>query len=404
MTTRKPIHILGGGFSGLVQAFYLVEKGYPVVIHEKENRSGGLLGTYKAEHCLVEQAANAFISNKALEDMAERIGVTLCPVQPQAKKRFIYRNGKMRRWPLSVSESLPLLQFILQAVVNKASVEPRDGEALRAWGERHWGKAAADYLLEPAMQGIYAASLAQLDAASIIKPIFTKIQRGKLKGSVAPAGGMGEWIDKMQKHLAAKNCSWEWGSGFSAPAQPWILAVGLQALKELAQSGEIHLPPEIQATEAVSLTSMTLHFAKDHSFPQGFGCLFPNPEKMNCKGVLFNHNIFPDRCREGSLETWILNDHDKKFSELGHESLLRAVLADRQRLTGRAVDPSQIFVYQWHKRIPLYNGDLAKLNKALDSSTFPHLLVGNYLGYLGLGKILFRAQDNVVKIERGFFE
>lgn len=389
----------------MAQAFYLVERGYSAVVHEKENHLGGLLGTHHPDALLVEQAANAFMNNAEVERVSKQIGVELVPVRAQAKKRFLYRAHKMRRWPLSIAESLPLVQFMFKATIAKSSIDALPGETLRAWSLRHWGQAGTDFVLEPAMQGIYAISLDDLDAASILHSIFSQFPKAQQRGSVAPRGGMTEWMDRMRDYLQARSCEFivDENDPSFLQSQPTIVAVGLKDLKKLAQEKTLELPIEIEQTQCCSLTSVSLYYQQKTPFAEGFGCLFPNPENFNSKGVLFNHNIFPDRCGQGSLETWILNDQNQSFSTMSGPDVLRSVLSDRQRLTGMTVAPDRHFIFQWPQRIPIYNQALSEFNKALAAKSSKCLFVGNYLGHLGLGKILFRAQENAAKVAGGFF-
>jgi oxygen-dependent protoporphyrinogen oxidase len=173
---KQKIQIVGGGFSGLVQAYYFVEAGYSVHMIEKEDRLGGLLGTHTAQGFTQEQAANAFIANSALESMARNIGVKLVSKKPEAKRRYIFKDGQMRRWPLSWGGSWPLVTFALLKKWNKKKYQPVEDESLYSWGQKLLGPEATDYLLEPAMQGIFATTADQLDASLIVNSLFNRLR------------------------------------------------------------------------------------------------------------------------------------------------------------------------------------------------------------------------------------
>jgi oxygen-dependent protoporphyrinogen oxidase len=404
---KQKIQIVGGGFSGLVQAYYFVEAGYSVHMIEKEDRLGGLLGTHTAQGFTQEQAANAFIANSALESMARNIGVKLVSKKPEAKRRYIFKDGQMRRWPLSWGGSWPLVTFALLKKWNKKKYQPVEDQSLYSWGQKLLGPEATDYLLEPAMQGIFATTADQLDASLIVNSLFKPTQRGKLRGSVSPEKGMQEWIDKLRSYLKKKGVSFELNQEKTHFdwSQPTVLALGLKSLRELANEQKIPVHRSVLNTRCASLTSVVVNF-KDPSqkISEGFGCLFPKKENFNSLGVLFNHSIFPGRVEEGASETWILNDQKMDFSAMSPMALLRYIQSDRSLLGKSWVEPDEVQISQWPERIPVYNNALKDFIKNQNQEESPFLLIGNYLGDLGLSKILFHAQKNVEKVDGGFFD
>jgi len=397
---------VGGGFSGLIQAFYLLEAGFSVHIHEKEDHVGGLLGSHTSGDFLVERAANAMIASKELERIAQIIGVKLEPMKSMARKRYIFRNGQMKRWPLTWSESLPLLGFAFQAKFFKKIPKFESRESLSVWTENALGSAARDYLIEPAMQGVFASYSDDLNAQAVFQSLFPSQLKGRLKGSVAPRGGMQEWILKMRYYLKDKGCRFTLGESVSDPMklEKLIMAVDLKELKSLVNRHKLpFLPHSLHTTRLASLTSVTFLYKKPMSALEGFGCLFPRKENFFSLGVLFNHNIFPGRASGGHSETWILNDCHRTFSEMSPLALHRYVQSDRARLFDSSDEPDESFIYPWPERIPLYNSDLLEFNQSIETEPPPFLLIGNYLGQLGLTRILNRAQFNVAKIKAGFY-
>ncbi len=401
---NKRIRIVGGGFSGLVQAFYLIEKGFKPVVLEKESRLGGLLGSHRCQSFLVEQAANAFLASAELERISRIIGLCLVPAQKKASKKFIYRNGKKCRWPLSLRELGPVFMFFLKGGLKKAIRNVGDGESLKQWGQRCFGEPATRFVLEPAMQGVFAVSSDQLDAELVLRAL-KRSPRGRLKGSVAPAGGMQEWVDKMRIYLKSRGCEFVINHKVqTGDRDPIFWAVDMASLKKISEQGEKGIPCEIKKTRTTSLSSVTLMF-EDKSFNrEGFGCLFPRGFGFHSLGVLFNHNIFDGRVDGGSSETWILGDQVMGFSGMSEEALLRYVLSDRYQLTGSWKKPLMFKIFQWPDSIPVYDKNLRIFIKALDGEKRKALFVGNYLGQLGLGEILVRAKANAEKVVGGYFD
>ncbi len=406
MSKDIKIDIIGGGFSGLMQAFYLTEKGYNVRVFEKETKVGGLLGTKLDSPFLIEQGANAFLANKELERVASVIGVKLRPKKRKARKRYVYNNGEMSRWPLSLFESLPLAKFALMAKWGKDKLVASPDESLWDWGCRLLGASVTENLLEPGMQGVYATESKNLDAQLILDSLKKRPKKGKLRGSVAPEGGMGEWIEQTRKYLVENGCEFFLETEKENLNQnPTIFAVSLADMRSLVNSQRLDIPKSILETKSVSLTSVTLCFGKNKVAQKkdGFGCLFPKKESFNSLGVLFNNNIFKGRGGSHVSETWILNDDKMDFSHMSHTALIRYVMTDRYKLTGERVDPKKTYVYQWPGKIPLYDSALREFLVDLENDKSPYLFIGNYLGDLGLSKILLKARKNLKKIEGGHF-
>ncbi len=406
MNAEKRVNVIGGGFSGLIQAFYFAEAGIPTRLIEKDSRLGGLLGTHQQGEFLFEQAANAFIANKEIERVGRTIGVRWVSKQPAAKKRYIFRDGQMRRWPFGFSESLPLIRFVFSKKWKNKKFSPNPDESLEQWGRIQLSDVLTEYLLEPAIQGVYASRLESLDARLVLDSIAHRRPKGQLRGSIAPLGGMQEWIDKMQAYLLGKGVDLVLSKDFKVEdcSDPTILAVDLRTLKNWVNEQKLDLPKSILETQSVSLTSVSLGFkSPKYRLQEGFGCLFPRSEGFHSLGVLFNHSIFPDRVEKGSSETWILNDQKMEFSNMSPSALLRYVQSDRSLLQRYEKQPDAVKVSQWPQRIPLYNAALRNFLEDYQRQKPPYLLVGNYLGDLGLSKIIFHAQENLRRFQGGYF-
>src|SRR5262249_42842267 len=130
---------------------------------EKSNRAGGLIETIQTEHGLVEKAANGILSSAKLESMAAEVGVPLITTRREGRKRFIFR-GKPRQLPLQLFETLSVGARV---AMHAASLKPRSFESIDELGRRVAGYAATDYLLTPALGGIYAGDPKQLSASLI---------------------------------------------------------------------------------------------------------------------------------------------------------------------------------------------------------------------------------------------
>ncbi|RYZ98276.1 MAG: FAD-dependent oxidoreductase, partial [Proteobacteria bacterium] len=223
----KTVQVIGGGFAGLCAAYFLARQGHHVHLVEKADRRGGLLRTLDTPYGLVETAANALLSNELVEETAAELGVTLIPTRPTAKKRFILRDGKLRRFPLKgpaamrfITRTAPRFLFARQ------SLSPQPGESVRNWGERCLGEDATNYLLIPGLSGIYAGEPSSLSASLILGRFFAnkknRVRPGRLRGSVAPKGGMEELTHAMHRYLEQEGAEFK---SESTPNLPTIVAL-----------------------------------------------------------------------------------------------------------------------------------------------------------------------------------
>jgi protoporphyrinogen/coproporphyrinogen III oxidase len=394
------IKIIGGGFSGLIQAYYLIEKGLSVQVIEKDNRLGGLIGSHQNQDFLSETAANAFMANREIEYICKKIQVNLIPTKESAKKRFIYREGQMRRWPL---KPLQFIDFIFLYIKIKIFILKKNNKktiTLRDWLILNSSREFNDFLFEPALLGIFATSTKNLNADLVFRSLFKKYPKGKMRGSVAPKQGMQEFIDQLKNYLKNNGCEFLLEKQMSdySKSDKIIFAVGLSHLKKLQEEKLIDLPDSLKETKTTSLTSVTVFFKDKKKFTEGFGCLFPRAEGFNSLGVLFNNNIFSHRAKNGICETWILNDDIMAFSKMSKMALIRYVLSDRFKLFNKWVEPTEVDINQWSDRIPVYNDKLQVFLNDLENYESSFLFVGNYLGQLGLSKIIFRARLNAEKL------
>ena len=155
--TKPQITVIGAGFSGLVTAYYLVTQRassrFSVRVIEASPRAGGMLRTVTTPNGLVETAANGVISSPGILRICETIGVKLESTLPQARNRYIFRNGKPRRWPLTIGNSVRLAASVVSQATN---IRPTGMETILEWGNRVLGAPATKYLLVPGLSGIYA--------------------------------------------------------------------------------------------------------------------------------------------------------------------------------------------------------------------------------------------------------
>ena len=400
---RKPITVVGAGFSGLTTAYLLTKAGREVRIVEKSERAGGLIRTTRTEHGLVETAANGILNSARLEAMCADIGVPLLPTRADARRRFIYR-GNPRQLPLSFAEAL---RIPLGLITNATHLRPQPFETIAHWGARVLGKGATEFLLSPALGGIYAGDPNRLSASLIFGhanlPAHLQTyrpQKARVRGTVAPPNGMQQLIDGLVDYLRDKGVPINFSEVQPLNTdEPTVVCLSAGAATEYLADASPEVSHELARVEMLSLLTATCFFDKDAASLKGFGCLFPHDQGFRARGVLFNDCIFEGRGPAHS-ETWIFGGAlDPNVVNLSDEELTSSILADRARFYGRQDSPLAVHIKRWPNALPHYSIDLERTLINLPEPPPNIALAGNYLGRIGLAKIFERAAyvvDNIV--------
>ncbi|MBS1963796.1 MAG: FAD-dependent oxidoreductase [Bdellovibrionales bacterium] len=401
--------VVGAGFTGLATAYALERAGYAVDVYERGDRAGGLIGTTATEFGPAESAANAFLNSARVEALFADLGIPIVPAGRASRARFIFRASRPTRWPLGIGGSLRVALFALRYFFFRRPLEPRAGESLSAWGRRALGEEATEYLLLPAFQGIYAGEGRRLSASLLLAALFTKrprVLRPKVRGSVSAPGGMGEVVRKLHSTLESRGVRFHFRTD-GPLGDPEVLTYFCGSAHQAAESLAGRAPELARALariEMVPLVSVTAFFAADARVRPGFGVLFPPREGFKSLGVLYNHVIFPDRVNGADLhsETWILGGARRpEIAGMDDAKLLREILDDRKRLhgfEGASESPRYQVLHRWLRATPYYTveleGILAELSR-LGNGSGKLRLMGNYLGGIGLAKILDRIAAEV---------
>ncbi|HVK62006.1 MAG TPA: FAD-dependent oxidoreductase, partial [Bdellovibrionales bacterium] len=173
----RPVLVVGAGFSGLVSAYYLNKAGFQVSVIEAKEHAGGLISSIQTSDGLIETAANGLLANRDVELMLADIGVQAMETESHANRRYILREGRARRWPLSFSASLRVAWFVVRFMLARSRVQPRAKETTSAWATRVMGEEASAYLVQTALQGIYAGDPNRMSASLVFGRFFSKTNR-----------------------------------------------------------------------------------------------------------------------------------------------------------------------------------------------------------------------------------
>ncbi|MBX7232585.1 MAG: FAD-dependent oxidoreductase [Bdellovibrionales bacterium] len=417
---KNQVTIIGAGFSGLVTAFALVQKGLSVKIYEKESRAGGLIQTqniswdpethfpdetsgtlsfekdqfYSAQAELqntthrekyigsYETGANGILNCQALEFLCNEIKLNLFSVPKSGQKKYIFRQ-KIRRWPFFFWETLILLILLLRMFWKK-SARPKEQESIKQWCERQFNLIFFNYLLDPILSGIYAGDGTKLSA----RLLFAK--KRKKPQTLFPKKGMGEFVECLKNYLISKNVTFhfcqEWPP-LSQNHEPTIVATSAPAASRLIQNVSPIVSQLINQIEMLPLVTAQCFYKEKKPPVTGFGCLFPRKENFQSLGVLFDSNLFPWR-NSGVSERWILGGaNNPDLIHWSDEKIILSLQKDRSRLYQKQKqnkDQSQTpplkwepkvessiiktHITRWHQALPHYTLQLESiLNQIHDS-------------------------------------
>ena len=389
------ITVVGAGFSGLTTAYFLTKNGFKVRLLEKSDRAGGLIRTIRTEHGLVETAANGLLSSARAEAMCADIGVPLIVTLREGRRRVIYR-GRPRQVPLTFGD---MLVASGHAAANLAKFSPRPFESIGNWSRRVLGNGATNYLLSPALGGIYAGDPDQLSASLIFGKArlpdhldTTKPAKGKLHGTVAPPNGMQQLIDGLVDYLRKHGVEFVLNYDDQPEVAPQtIICLSAAAAAKYLEPVAPEVSQALSQIEMLSIATVTCFYPPDAATLRGFGCLFPRDQGFRARGVLFNDYIFEGR-GPAHAESWIFGGAlDADVVNLTDEEFAQTIAVERERFYRRRDETLEMRVTRWPNALPHYTIELERMLTTLPPPPPNIHLVGNYLGRIGLAKILERS-------------
>ena len=382
-TSNRSATLIGAGVSGLLLGYALKKKGWSVRILERSRRAGGLIETRRTPAGPAETAAHSLLVTPAMEAFFEELGVALSPVHPGSRARYIWRKGKMRKFPLTFAESVhTLIRFFSRPA---RPVDP-DTATLADWCEAHLGKPALEFLLSPFVTGVYAASPHELllksafpslvpgdPSRSLFWNLFLDKSRKKRPRSrmMAPTQGMGALIDRLRSRLENEieyNCNIE-----SPPEVANLIfctpAPDLANLIAPADSLSANALKSIRYSPIITCTVFIPASSFRGAPPRGVGVLIPRNEGLRILGVLFNSSAFPGRTTGRDLHSFTVmagGTGDPTVLDLPDAELTDLIGRDLDTLFGLCGNLHSIEITRWKSAIPVYSKELGDARALLE--------------------------------------
>jgi oxygen-dependent protoporphyrinogen oxidase len=371
--SMKHIITIGGGIAGLAAAYYVnrqTKAAIKITLLEQADYWGGKLVTERIPfgegHFVIEGGPDTFVVTKPW-------GVTLCKelgiadrlkgTNPETKKTYILKNGKLHELPGGLTMMIPTefgpmirtgllswpakVRMGLDFLLPPASVN--GDETLGAFVTRRLGRAAYENLIEPLMSGIYAGdgdklSLKstfpylrdlELEHGGLVKGALAlrreRMRKARANGSspsptpgsrsifLTPMTGLAEIVEVLIHHLensgvnlrlretvqkvgqVAGRYSVLLTNGEAITADRVILATPSFVTADLVSDLAPDLAAELRSIDYVSTATVTLAY-RESDLPRpldGYGYVIPRREGRKALACTWTSTKFPHRAPEG---------------------------------------------------------------------------------------------------------
>ncbi len=442
----KKVVVIGGGIAGLSLAYSLIKQGFDVTLIEKENRVGGALNTVlKNNKYIIEYGPNTFLSTSdSIANLISDLNLNnQCVTNDKvSKKRYIYKNGKLRLVPKSPSSFISSRLLTTRGKI-RALCEPlirsktQDTESLAEFVKRRAGTEILDNLVDPFVSGVYAGDPYQLEIKSIFpklveiedkyKSIFKGMKHlaGHLKNSnlVSFKWGMetltAAIYDKIKKNIKT-NASVE--SIKSLSNKLWT--VNINQYKEVIRGNALVfatppnetarlLMPLIPEIFPILVDIPYIHLVVVHTAfrkkdlpirPDGFGFLVPRNERIRMLGSIWSSTLFTNRSPEDEvlLTNFIGGATDPDAINLDDQELISHIKYGLEKTMGITSEPLFWSIRRIGQAIPQYTiGHMSRLNK-LEAclEKLPGIfMTGSYFSGISVSDTIGHAQSTANNIK-----
>ena len=397
--THKEATIIGAGFSGLLAAYRLLQRGYRVKLYEAATRAGGLINTVQTQYGMAEAAAHTLRSSPELDALFAELKIPT--VEARTKKKFIWRGERMRTFPLTLREAMELG---LRALFMPAKDHY---DTIAEWAAHHAGKGALNAIFHPMMNGIYAASVHELSPQLVFsklvppegKTLFAhaiSLQRSGYKPRVmAPRDGMASFVNALfhaiEHHPNAQVFLNERIAALPEAANV-ILTTPAQVSAQILQSAFPKSAAALFNVRYAPLIAATVFLEKKtHTQPTGVGVLCAANEPRKSLGVLFNSSTFAGRVKDeanvASYTVMLGGTQNPDVLNLPDAELNKLITDELRAVVKLMADPLEIVAHRWAHAIPVYSPALLGVHETLhtDFCAAPgRMIFGNFTGEISL--------------------
>jgi oxygen-dependent protoporphyrinogen oxidase len=430
--------VVGGGIAGLSTAFELTRTcadGLEVLVLERAGRAGGNLRSERVNGYLCEWGPNGFLDNVP-ETLAlvRQLGLEdrLLPADTKARKRFIYRGGRLHALPagplgIALTGLLSMrgrLRVLGEPIARR---RPDGDETIHAFASRRIGSEAADVLIDSMVSGVFGGNARELSLracfpkiwemetthGSLVKAMLARRrERRALPGAPmgAPGGhltsfaeGIEEIVHRLTHVLGARVQTgravrrvrprrtgapegWllDLDHGSVVEADAVVLAGSASMSATLVDGFDDDLARALRTIPTAPLAVVCLGYetARLDRPLDGFGFLVPRGEGIGILGALWDSSIYPGRAPAGRSLIRVMSGgaHDPSMVTLDDDTIVERTCADLRTTMQLGIEPVFTRVFRHPAGIPQYTvGHLERL-AAIDRRIAAHpglVLAGN---------------------------
>ncbi|MFQ5581052.1 MAG: protoporphyrinogen oxidase [Mariprofundaceae bacterium] len=437
--------VIGGGVSGLANAWWLAREGLSVEVWEADERAGGKILSNRRDGYLTERAA-AMVMNFRPEvaDLVRETGLEPAKTarMPLAEaRRYLLHQGALKSLPMRLGAMIasPLwstrgkLRLLAEPFILTSG---RKDESVSHFVCRRLGHEVLDKAMEPFVAGTLAADPDQTSADAALPRLKALEQR---YGSIAAGilmnrilrrrtacatdtfsfrSGIGTLVDTLTKgpgvslrsshrvrELVREDDGWcvsaETAEGHrSVIAQHVIVSTPAPAAAALLKPLDRELAELLHGINYAAVA--VVHAGMDRgdvSHPlDGTGFLAPRGEGHALTGNLWMSSLFPDRAPRGKvlLTSYLGGARAPQVKDWDDERIVDETLRTLRPLLGLKGAPEMVRIDRHRQALPLYHGAYQSRMQSIAERlrSLPGLhLEANYIGGVSVRDRLARGRS-----------
>jgi oxygen-dependent protoporphyrinogen oxidase len=439
--------VIGGGISGLACGAELVARcpDADIMVLEATGCAGGNIRTRSEDGWVCEAGPAAFLNrDPSTLELVTDLGLDgeLVTAQESARRRYILVQGRLRRFPDSLSSFLTSDLLSLRArarVLMEPLVPPGPPdmeESVASFARRRLGREAASRLLDPVVAGIYAGNPERLSASaalpqltelehngrSLLQALIRSREQNAQQGSVSPSGvglrrmvsfrhGMGRLVEVLEQSLGPRFQKNSPVQSLERREGGWRVHVGglhprtvvadvvvsaVPASVAVPFLGPLH--PDLLAactgvpSAPVAVVGLGFRESEVPHPMDGFGYLVPSTEGGRVLGVMWSSSMFSGmRAPQGHvlMRIFMGGARDMGVCEMEEEDMALAARQHLHQVMGISARPRWQACFRHRVGIPQYEiGHEARIHAAKRALlSLPGLLMaGNSLQGVGVNQ------------------
>ncbi len=370
--------IIGAGISGLSCAWTLKKLGIDAVILEESSRPGGVIQTETINGYQIERGPNSFQASAPALRLVEEAGLwdELLAPAPNAP-RFVYWDGKLRKFPFGPLSSGGILRLLREPLVRSKSPA---GESVRDFFSRRVGQQVHDRLVAPALTGIYAGNTSNLSMAAVFPKIVamerehgsltqaflkTLARRGKppAQSRPKPKGGIfsfPEGVETLPKRVAEQvHVRYQVTDARVGDAPVTVITIPAYRAADLLQTLHGTLAGLLKNVQYAPMVTAAVSLP-EHSFKEplhGFGFLVPRNQGLHLLGALFSSALFPGRAPDGQvlITSFAGGMFEPEAFDWPEERVWEVVCPELKTALQTTEMPQPVALFRHRNAIPQYN-------------------------------------------------